>query len=441
MPAPLTRDDIGFDPDTLYSARLLRTPTSHRTFFRWMAGLLLLALAAMFLPWQQNVRGDGSLTALRPQDRPQTVPALIAGRIEQWFVREGQYVAKGTPLVQISEVSEKYLDPNLVGRIGEQVDGKQAALAGKVAKVRSLDSLLGALERSRDLGLEQARNKVRLYEAALQAAVVDSQVEAARFERRERLFKDGLSTRTEFEANQLRFQQALAKLVEKRQEYENARLEVGSVGAEYGEKIAKARSDRDATRAEIGESQAEVAKLRNEYASMQIRNGMYRIDAPQDGYVVKALKEGVGETIKQGDPLVTVVPARPELAVELFVKAMDVPLLRRGRKVRMIFDGWPALQFSGWPSVSVGTFGGVISVIDAVDSKAGKFRVLVTPDPDDDPWPGQLRMGSGVHGWAMLDTVPVWFEMWRQLNGFPPTVDPTASEAPFGSPTGPEPAP
>jgi len=441
MPAPITRDDVGFDPDTLYSAKLLRTPTSHRTFFRWIAGLLLLALAAMFLPWQQNVRGDGSLTALRPQDRPQTVPALIAGRIEQWFVREGQYVAKGTPLVQISEVSEKYLDPNLVGRIGEQVDGKQAALAGKVAKVRSLDSLLGALERSRDLGLEQARNKVRLYEAALQAAVVDSQVEAARFERRERLFKDGLSTRTEFEANQLRFQQALAKLVEKRQEYENARLEVGSVGAEYGEKIAKARSDRDATRAEIGESQAEVAKLRNEYASMQIRNGMYRIDAPQDGYVVKALKEGVGETIKQGDPLVTVVPARPELAVELFVKAMDVPLLRRGRKVRMIFDGWPALQFSGWPSVSVGTFGGVISVIDAVDSKAGKFRVLVTPDPDDDPWPGQLRMGSGVHGWAMLDTVPVWFEIWRQLNGFPPTVDPTASEAPFGSPTGPEPAP
>jgi len=441
MPAPVTRDDIGFDPDTLYSAKLLRTPTSHRTFFRWMAGLLLLALAAMFLPWQQNVRGDGTLTALRPQDRPQTVPALIAGRIEQWFVQEGQYVAKGTPIVQISEVKEKYLDPNLVGRLGEQVDGKQAALAGKVAKVRSLDSLIAALERARDLGLEKARNEVNLQEAALQAAVVDSQVEAARFERRERLFKDGLSTRTEFEANQLRFQQAIAKLVERRQKYENARIEVGSVGAEYGEKIAKARSDRDATRAEIGESQAEVAKLQNEYTSMQIRSRMYRIDAPQDGYVVKALKEGVGETIKEGDPIVTVVPARPEQAVELFVKAMDVPLLRRGRKVRLIFDGWPALQFSGWPSVSVGTFGGVISVIDAVDSKDGKFRVLVTPDPDDDPWPEQLRMGSGVHGWALLDTVPVWFEIWRQLNGFPPTVDPAASEAPLGGPAGQEPAP
>jgi multidrug resistance efflux pump len=431
---PMTRDDHGFDADSLYATKLLQTPTAHTTFFRWVAGLALLAVVCLFLPWQQNVRGDGQLTALRPQDRPQTVPALIAGRVERWFVQEGQYVTKGTPIVQISEVKEKFLDPNLVQRLGEQVDGKEASLAGKVAKVRSLDSLLEALERARELGLEKAQNKVGLYEAAFRAAVVDSQVEAARFDRRERLFRDGLSTRTEFEANQLRFQGAVAKLVEKRQELENARLEVGSVAAEYGEKIAKARADRDATRAEIGEGQAEVAKLRNEYESMRIRNAMYRIDAPQDGYVVKALKQGVGETIKEGDPLVTVVPARTQAAVELYVKAMDVPLLRRGRKVRLIFDGWPALQFSGWPSVSVGTFGGVVAVIDQVDSKGGKFRVLVTPDPDDEPWPEQLRMGSGVHGWALLDTVPVWFEIWRQLNGFPPAIDPTEADAPLAAP-------
>jgi len=438
MPGPITHDDIGFDPDTLYSAKLLRTPTSHRTFFKWVAGLLVLVLGALFLPWQQSVKGDGALTALRPQDRPQTVPALIAGRIEQWYVAEGQYVTRGTPLVRISEVKEKFLDPDLVERLGEQVGGKQASLAGKQAKVRSLDSLIAALERARDLGLEKARNKVSLYDAALQAAVVDSQVESARFERRTRLLEDGLSTRTEFEANQLRFQQALAKLVEKRQELQNARIEVGSVAAEYGEKLAKARADRDATRAEIGESQAEVAKLRNEHASMRIRNAMYRIDAPQDGYVVKALKDGVGESIKEGDSLVTIVPARPQQAVELYVKAMDVPLLARGRKVRLVFDGWPALQFSGWPSVSVGTFGGVVSVIDAVDSKAGKFRLLVTPDADDEKWPEQLRMGSGVHGWALLESVPVWFEIWRQLNGFPPTVDPARSEVPLGGPGGKE---
>ena len=234
-------------------------------------------------------------------------------------------------------------------------------------------------------------------------------MEQARFERRARLFADGLSTRTEFEANQLKVQQANAKLVEARQKLDNARLEVRSVEAEYGEKIAKARSDRDATRSEIGEAQSEVAKLRSQHASMQIRNEMYHIDAPQDGYIVQALKTGVGETVKEGEALLTIAPARPEQAVVLYVKAMDVPLLKPGRKVRLLFDGWPALQFSGWPSVSVGTFGGVIKVIDAVEGGQGKFRVLVIPDSTEQPWPAQVqdgirgaRMGHAGHGAGLV---------------------------------------
>jgi hypothetical protein len=27
-----------------------------------------------------------------------------------------------------------------------------------------------------------------------------------------------------------------------------------------------------------------------------------------------------------------------------------------------------------------------------------------------------------VKGWVLLDTVPLGFELWRQFNGFPPTV-------------------
>jgi multidrug resistance efflux pump len=419
---PVDRSDLGFDPDSLYSARLLNASASHRGFVRWVLGILAVMTVVLFLPWQQNVRGDGEVTALRPQDRPQTVPTLIAGRIEAWNVAEGQFVTKGTRLVEISEVDEKFLDPALVQRLAEQVEGKSASLSGKSAKVRALDSLIAALERNRVLSVEQARNTVRRYEAAIGAATADSAVEQARFERRARLFADGLSTRTEYEANQLKVQQVNAKLVEVRQEADNARLEVRSVEAEYGEKIAKARSERDATRSEIGEAQSEVAKLRSQHASMRIRNEMYHIDAPQDGYVVQALRTGVGETVKEGDALLTIAPARPDQAVVLYVKAMDVPLLKTGRKVRLLFDGWPALQFSGWPSVSVGTFGGIIKVIDAVEGTQGKFRVLVTPDPADQPWPAQVRMGSGVHGWAMLDTVPVWFEIWRQLNGFPPSI-------------------
>ena len=122
---------MGFDPDSLYSARLLNASTSHRGFVRWVLVLLAVITVVLFLPWQQNVRGDGEVTALRPQDRPQTVPALIAGRIEAWNVAEGQYVTTGTRLVEISEVDEKFLDPALVERLAEQVEGKTASLVGQ----------------------------------------------------------------------------------------------------------------------------------------------------------------------------------------------------------------------------------------------------------------------------------------------------------------------
>ena len=153
-----------------------------------------------------------------------------------------------------------------------------------------------------------------------------------------------------------------------------------------------------------------------------MRRSLYSVRAPQDGHVVRILKQGIGEMIKEGEAICTIMPNNPAMAVELYVKAMDVPLITPGRKVRMEFAGWPALQFSGWPSVSVGTFGGVIDVIDYVDSKEGKYRILIRPDHNDDPWPKQIRVGSGVKGWAMLDEVSVWFEIWRQLNGFPPSL-------------------
>ncbi len=155
---------------------------------------------------------------------------------------------------------------------------------------------------------------------------------------------------------------------------------------------------------------------------MEIRNERYQILAPQSGFIVKTLQAGIGETVKEGDPVCTIMPDEADLAVELYVKAMDVPLVEKGRNVRIQFDGWPALQFSGWPSVSVGTFGGTVKVIDYVNSKPGEFRLLVQPDGSNEKWPKQLRVGSGIKAWVMLNDVPVWYELWRQLNGFPPSL-------------------
>lgn len=422
MGASNSKLDVKVTP--LGAARLLNTADRHTEFARILLVLFLVAIAVLFLPWQQNVQGKGTVTALRPEDRPQVVPSIIAGRIERWHVAEGEYVKAGAPIVEISEVKESYLDPQTLMRYREMLAAKKVSVAAKRAKVDALGRQIEALEQSRDFAIAKGRNKVEQYEAAVLAAVTDSVIAERQLTRNQQLFDEGLKSRADLEAYVTKAQSTNAKLVEKRQELQSARVELEGFGAEYGEKIAKAMSDLSATRSEVGEGDGEVSKLETQVASLAIRNEMYHINSPQDGYVVRAVKAGVGEQLKEGDPVVTVVPADAQQAVELFVRPMDVPLLRKGRKVRLQFDGWPALQFSGWPSVAVGTFGGVIEVIDLTISQDGNYRILVVPDPEDEPWPQQVRLGSGVLGWAMLDEVRVWFELWRVLNGFPPSINP-----------------
>ena len=426
--------DMLADNDHLESARLLVTPQSHRTFFNIVVGTLLAAVLAMFLPWQQFVEGKGEVTAFAPRDRPQFVPTTISGRIVEWYVQEGQAVKAGDPILRITEVKDDYLDPRTIDRYTEQVTGKSQAVSSKREKVRQLGTQIALLEQNLRLSEQKARTKVAQYEAELRAAVIDSSTFLTQLERQQALLEQELTRLTDLENARVRYQNAIAKVQEKRQNLQAAQIELTSVPVEYGEKIAKARSDQAATQAEVGEGVADVAKLRQNVQNLEIRNGFYVIRAPQNGTVVRATRAGIGEQIKEGETVVTIMPADAQQAVALNVKPMDVPLLSVGRKVRLQFDGWPALQFAGWPSVSVGTFGGTVAVIDRVPGVKGDFRVLVIPDTSaqgDDPWPRQLRLGSGVLGWAMLDEVRVGFELWRRVNGFPPSLR-EASDEGFG---------
>lgn len=168
------------------------------------------------------------------------------------------------------------------------------------------------------------------------------------------------------------------------------------------------------------DAEAVVTKLQNQYMNYMVRTGMYFITAPQDGYITKAIKTGIGETIKEGSEIVSIMPANIDLAVEIYVAPIDVPLLAKGSNVRVQFDGWPAIVFSGWPSISYGTYGGKVIAIDNFISENGKYRILVVPDKNDHPWPKELRVGGGVNSMMLLKDVPVWYEIWRNINGFPP---------------------
>ncbi|GAB3783817.1 biotin/lipoyl-binding protein [Spirosoma horti] len=424
-----------------YSLKTLRSlphPNTGRRLGRWMLAILLIGVVVMFLPWQQNINGEGSLTALRPEDRSQTVQNAIAGRIEHWNVQEGQLVKKGDTLLVISDIKDEYFDPKLTQRLGEQLTAKQGTREATQTKIRALDGQLAALRAGLIVKLSAARNKVKQSDFKVKADQADLlaiqknyQIALDRLDRFEKGYKNGLFSLTDLESRRLKVQEDGAKVVSQenklnvsQQELINARLDLTTIEADFNEKIAKAQSDRSSAVSYLAEAGGEISKLENKISSVDVRRGLYVVRAPQDGYIVRAFKAGLGETIKEGESIATLQPTNPALAVELYVRAMDVPLIQRGRSVRLQFDGWPAIQFSGWPTVAVGTFGGEVAVIDAVSSVGGKYRLLVRPKAGkgDQPWPPQLRVGSGVYGWVMLDDVPVWYELWRQLNGFPPSL-------------------
>ncbi|MHC4893713.1 MAG: hypothetical protein ACYTFV_10170 [Planctomycetota bacterium] len=71
-----------------------------------------------------------------------------------------------------------------------------------------------------------------------------------------------------------------------------------------------------------------------------------------------------------------------------------------------------------------------MGTVDAQGNAEGKFRVLILPDPQDTGWPDRryLRQGVRTKGWLLLDSVSLGYEIWRNLNAFPPSVREAPSE-------------
>lgn len=394
----------------------------------------VVSLAVMFLPWTQNIRAKGYLTAFRPDKRPQSLQSAIPGRIERWYVQEGDYVQKGDTILHITEIKEEYFDSLLVDRTLGQVEAKEDAIGSYKQKVDALRNQIEALDQTRQNKIAQAKNyliqanlKVQTDSMEIDAARTRLQVATDQFERVKSLYTQGLTPLNEFEARNMRYQEAQArwvaaqnKLLASRNEVINAEVELVTLENEYQEKLAKAKSDLFSSLTMQYAAEGDVNKLRNQLSNYEFRSGLYWVLAPQDGYITRAAKTGIGEVIKEGEEIVSIMPGNIELAVEMYIRPIDLPLIRPGNKVRFLFDGWPAVIFSGWPNLSFGTFGGVVAVIDNFANEEGMYRVLVLPDPQDTLWPEALRVGSGAQGIALLQNVPIWYEFWRQLNGFPP---------------------
>ncbi|MGB5008213.1 MAG: HlyD family efflux transporter periplasmic adaptor subunit [Ferruginibacter sp.] len=401
----------------------------------WTWGFLIAGGIFLFLPWTQNVRAKGSVTTLRQEQRPQELNSIIPGKIIKWYIKEGDFVNAGDTILQIGEVKDDYFDPNLIGRTGQQLDAKQLSVDYYKNKVAATQNQIGAIENTRALKQSQLQNKIQQLQIKLQsdsaelaAAANDYSIAAKQYKRQQAMYDSGLVSLTQLEQRNASFQNAAAKkigaenkLVNTRQELNIANIEISAVNQDYLEKLSKAQGEQFQSMSQIAGGQGEVAKLQTQVSNYNIRSGMYFITAPQSGQVTKAKKAGIGEIIKEGEMLVEIVPDKPDYAVELYIEPVDLPLIAKGQSVQFLFDGFPAIVFSGWPNASYGTFTGKVTAVENAVSVNGKFRVLVTEDVSSTKrWPQQLKVGTGAQGFALLKNVPVWYELWRNINGFPP---------------------
>jgi multidrug resistance efflux pump len=388
----------------------------------------------MFLPWTQNVQTTGVVTTLRPSERPQSIQTVISGQILKWYVKDGDQVNEGDTIAVLTETKSEYLDPDLIDQTSTQIKAKENSILSYSAKVNAINQQITQLEANRDFAIQKARVKLQQEKlryssefAEMQAANINLKIAQQQLVRDSLLSLKQIKSPLDVENRRVKFQEALAKkLIQEAKlnmatnAIENARIELKNIDAEYGEKLAKAESERYSAISAQMDTETEVSKLRNLYSNYQIRNGFYVVKAPQKGLVSQTLSNGVGIAVSEGQALCTIVPSEINLAVELFVKPIDMPLIEIGAPAQFVFDGWPTMVFSGWPDLSYGTFPGEIYAVDNALQPTGNYRVLVKMAIDKKQWPEQLKIGVGARAYMLLKTVPVWYEIWRQLSGFPP---------------------
>ncbi len=398
--------------------------------------LLLVALIIAFVPWTQTITTTGQLSAYSPYERPQDIEAQITGRINKWHVFEGVRVKQGDLILELSDIDPLFMAPDLLSLLEQRKtaleQNRQAALdrAGQLEKrIKEMQNLVKAAVPSAEARVVEAENKVREAEQTVAAAKIAVDTAELNVGRHKQLAERGLVSQRELEltiqaaiASKAELQGAEAALKAAQQGMRALSFGRDQISADVLQRLLDAEASRAGAFADAARATDQLADVSLRLSNLTQRRIASRIYAPIDGTVVRMAEVGPGETVRPGDKLVRISPLSADKAVELWADGLDSPLLNVGRKVRLLFYGIPAIPLPAWPELMAGTYGGVIKVVDQVDDGKGNFRFWVIPDPEDRPWPEQshVRQGTKVMGWVILNRVPLWYELWRRVNLFPP---------------------
>ena len=448
-------DDIATSTQ-LKSWELVQVPPYLRRYGWWSIRILVLGfLLLIFVPWTQTITATGQLSAYSPYERPQDIEAQIIGRIKKWHVFEGVRVKQGELILELDDIDPSFLSPELLALLDQQKVALEQTRKAALERAEQLEKRIGEMENlvkaavpSAEARVVEAENKVRAAEQRIIAAKVAYDTAELNVDRHRQLATQGLVSQRELEltiqaaiATKAELKAAGAQLKAAQQDMKALSFGRDQISADVLQQLLHAEAARAEALVAAARAADELASVSLRLSNAVQRRIYSRVVAPIDGTVVKMAEVGPGETIKQGDKLVRISPTSADKAAELVADGLDAPLLNPGRKVRLLFYGVPAIPLPAWPELMAGTFGGVIKVVDQVDNGKGNFRFWVVPDPEDRPWPEQAcaaettefwlkawpwgtqvcgRQGMKIMGWVVLNRVPLWYELWRRFNLFPP---------------------
>lgn len=418
-------------------SRLVPPPRRARRVAVTLSVVWVLAIAVgMLAPWQQSVQGRGRVIAFAPLERQQLIEAPIDARVVRWYVQEGSRVDEGDVLVELADN-----DPLFVTRLADERALTEDRVRSYESRVTAFDARLASVEEAQRAAVAASDARVRVAHDRLDAAdqsvlayEADLETQTVNLTRHRAMVGEGLVSQRDLELAILAEARArtsrdssLATRGAARSELRAAEASLAQARATMLAEVENARASLESSRTDLQNARAALIRLDSRVARQETQ----RIVAPRAGMIFRIQANQGGEQVKAGDPLMTLVPDATQRAVELWVDGNDAALVAEGRHVRLQFEGWPAVQFTGWPSVAVGTFGGHVAFVDSTDDGQGNFRIVILPD-DGEPWPEARYMRQGVraNGWVLLRTVRLGFEIWRQINGFPPAVSRPPSTAP-----------
>ena len=327
------------------------------------------------------------------RERTRGVQALEAGVVAALHVDEGSRVRRGELLVELDDTI-----------VGSEIRRIEAALLEALRTTRRLrlvesgprvgepgDALSGGLPEPPAFGtrtvagqgwethlrladLERRRLAADLDEAERRVETARSRLAGIAAERRlvDRLMPvvreqvDGLAAlAARSHASRHDYLRELSRQLElegraeslaldrRREEQEIARLRSAAL---------RLRHDFDASRQrELVEAQLGVATLREDLVQARRRRLRHRIAAPVDGVVQDLGALAEGSFVRQGDPLMAVVPAGGGLEIRAYVRNRDVGFVEAGQEAIVKIDAFPFTRY--------GTAEGVVEGVslDAID--------------------------------------------------------------------------